>query len=375
MKTFTEMNKITPLNLFKLDKVDLDVPPEEMFERLFGYSGDQRFVSFFLLHDDLMFDDGCIAGTGRFYLWSTWRNHEAVRDHLAKYDFSASDRLQMPRLLLDRVHRKLYAGHDHLVSQVVIRQQSQPIENPEEITPELWQQYIEKLMAAPSPLRTVEEAMQALDKEQEELKKLRGWLSSKTEMKNESAVSIDKRQIIPFGILRLNQMKVTPPPPQLFEDLMGVRTESRFVAFWYENDQLHWGDGHHRKAGNTSPWKLWRWSMTADILGKYCFGYEDNPADHYLVLDRQSRKLYAVPALQAESLLQQQFPFKPAGGKKGVKQNANFDFFDESTHADEMSSGLESLKRWLHRQATGSSSSGAAVSASLLSRPSSRGQN
>jgi hypothetical protein len=113
--------------------------------------------------------------------------------------------------------------------------------------------------------------------------------------------------ILPFGIFKFDLLALCPPAAECFEEPMGVKGEARFIAFWGQGNSMHWADGMWTAIGDFRPWEMWRWTVGVKILGSYCFGHGHGDADHYLILDRLNRRLYAAPILLAQETLRRQF--------------------------------------------------------------------
>lgn len=132
--------------------------------------------------------------------------------------------------------------------------------------------------------------------------------------------------IVPFGIFKFDLLELCPPPAECFEDLIGVKGEARFIALWGQGNRLYWADGVRTVIGCFRPWGMWRWTVGVDILGSYCFGHGHRDADHYLILDRLSRRLYAAPVLLAQETLRRQF----SEGKQPVSDEGSQEDAEES---------------------------------------------
>lgn len=161
--------------------------------------------------------------------------------------------------------------------------------------------------------------------------------------KKERPLSNPDNNIIPFSILSLPKLDLDAPPARLFEDLMEVEGDARFVAFWYEHYRLYWSNGVDKKTGNSTAWMLWRWTMSTDVLMNYRFGYEKDPPRHHLILDRRSRKFYAVQEGQSDKVMLQQYRVIPA-----PLPEYNFeDGIDTGRDAMEIAGRVQQLKEWI----------------------------
>jgi hypothetical protein len=93
------------------------------------------------------------------------------------------------------------------------------------------------------------------------------------------------------------------PVPPMFERALGYEGDARYVAFdWMPGgDELMYHDGTVSADGDYNPWLLWtRHITTAAVLAGYHFGNSDEPAQHWLLLDREERRFYVIPARDGE---------------------------------------------------------------------------
>jgi hypothetical protein len=114
------MNLI-PLSLFRLDRLNIPVPPADIFEELFGYRGEKRFVAFWC-DQDLYYHDGCFSTSGNYGPWAIWFRSLDLEIQKNYCFFSIEGEQPEHLLVLDRVARNLYSGKRELARQV-LRQQ------------------------------------------------------------------------------------------------------------------------------------------------------------------------------------------------------------------------------------------------------------
>jgi hypothetical protein len=138
---------------------------------------------------------------------------------------------------------------------------------------------------------------------------------------------------------RLLTLLTVPIPPNL-EEALGYTGEARYIAFYWEpcGDELMYDDGEFAGDGDWQAWleytnhpsvapylmeKCWRCGgvgTTNQLENEPCeicdgsgylplsFGYSDEEATHWFILDRQARKGYAAPVAIAQGFLRRQGP-------------------------------------------------------------------
>jgi hypothetical protein len=114
-------------------------------------------------------------------------------------------------------------------------------------------------------------------------------------------------------ISRLQEVKTMPSfelgtLPRNWERAFGYGGDARLVAFYWQpaGDEAMYDDGRASGDGN---WQLFltlkdTWPQLDDLN----LGYSDLEADHWLVLDRESRRLMALPKAEAQRRLARQWP-------------------------------------------------------------------
>jgi len=122
---------LVPLSLFRLDRLNIPVPPADIFENLFGYRGDKRFVAFWC-DQDLYYSDGCSSNSGNYAPWSIWYRSLDLEIHKNFCFFSIEGERPEHLLILDRAARKLYAGNRELARQVIGEQIPHCVQETEE---------------------------------------------------------------------------------------------------------------------------------------------------------------------------------------------------------------------------------------------------
>lgn len=98
------------------------------------------------------------------------------------------------------------------------------------------------------------------------------------------------------------QLTLTPlaaPVPPMLEAAIGYDGPARWVAFYWQSagDEACWDDGRSSLCGANWPAYL-AYTQHQKVwphLALYDFGSSDEPARHWLVLDRETRQLYAAP--------------------------------------------------------------------------------
>jgi hypothetical protein len=94
-----------------------------------------------------------------------------------------------------------------------------------------------------------------------------------------------------------HHVPVLAPVPPTLEHALGYEGERRFVAFYWEQsgDELCWSDGRSSLCG--AEWPAWlaytRHPAVRPHLQGWDFGSSDGPAQHWLLLDREERSLWA----------------------------------------------------------------------------------
>lgn len=116
------MSNVVPFTLFTFDRLQFKAPPADIFEDLFGYTGNQRFVGFCYTGHAMCIEDGQINQVGHSRPWSIWYRSLGV-SVLRYYCFGYQGRDPEHLLILDRRSRALYAapvqaGQDALAQQV-----------------------------------------------------------------------------------------------------------------------------------------------------------------------------------------------------------------------------------------------------------------
>lgn len=95
------------------------------------------------------------------------------------------------------------------------------------------------------------------------------------------------------SLLALDGVHLAAPPH--FEDAVGYGGDRRYVAFyWCADDCPVVEDGVTSRTGHRGPWLLWaRHPAVQPSLDGVDYGSCDGAPDHFVVLDRFSRRLYA----------------------------------------------------------------------------------
>jgi hypothetical protein len=97
--------------------------------------------------------------------------------------------------------------------------------------------------------------------------------------------------------------------PRNWERAFGYDGEARYVAFYWTpvGDEAMYDDGQVSSDGN------WRLFLTLrhqhpELDRRYNLGYSEMEADHWLLLDRETRELVVLPRAEARARLRQQWP-------------------------------------------------------------------
>ncbi|WP_224962460.1 hypothetical protein [Geomonas subterranea] len=112
--------------------------------------------------------------------------------------------------------------------------------------------------------------------------------------------------VVPFTLFTFDRLQFKAPPADIFEDLFGYTGQQRFVGFCYTSHALCIEDGQFNQVGHARPWSIWYRSLGVSVLRYYCFGYQGQPPEHLLILDRKSRTLYAAPVQAGQDALAKQ---------------------------------------------------------------------
>jgi hypothetical protein len=115
--------------------------------------------------------------------------------------------------------------------------------------------------------------------------------------------------IIPLAIRRLDRLPMGPPPRQLFDDPLGCPGARRLVALYWSRairaPMLH--DGFLERVGNPDPYRIWRHHpRVIPHLADFNLGDIAEQAEHWLLLDRLSRLLYAGRMAEVREVLEYQ---------------------------------------------------------------------
>jgi hypothetical protein len=97
--------------------------------------------------------------------------------------------------------------------------------------------------------------------------------------------------------------------PRNWERAFGYDGDARYVAFYWTSlgDEAMYDDGQVAGDGN------WRLFLTLryhhpELDRRYNVGYSDLEADHWLLLDRETRDLVVMRRVEAQARLRQQWP-------------------------------------------------------------------
>jgi hypothetical protein len=120
---------------------------------------------------------------------------------------------------------------------------------------------------------------------------------------------MDKDMMLPNSFHKLG----TPLPPMLC-DMAGVRSEARYIAFYYQGSKASWTDG--RASGTFSFYDVWKpltdhraiaLPLALSSPGAH-LGYDDDGPTHGLVADRLDRALFLAPYEAVWTFLDDRYP-------------------------------------------------------------------
>lgn len=137
---------LIPINIRKLQRLSIPVPPDDIFEHLYGYRGSRRFIAMYWqpmvpgtidIGDHPVIDDGMTRIRAReWQAFLDWILFPLIAFALAQYDIGDSYVHPRHYLLLDRYSRRIYVGDMYIVSSVIT------IQNYDSTSPQL-KQYTE----------------------------------------------------------------------------------------------------------------------------------------------------------------------------------------------------------------------------------------
>ncbi len=145
----------------------------------------------------------------------------------------------------------------------------------------------------------------------------------------------DGAAVTPIAIRKLKRIKIPLPPSHLFDELLGCRNNKRFLAFhWSRRVQVPvLNDGSLETIGAVEPYRIWRYHPRIMVaLADYNTGDADDLAEHWLLVDRKTRALYAGKVADVLVILDYQqrgvidpLPeIKGAGDSRAVKPGDTF---------------------------------------------------
>lgn len=115
--------------------------------------------------------------------------------------------------------------------------------------------------------------------------------------------------VIPLVMGRLDRLPMPAPPAHLFDTPLGCSAARRLFA-------LHWSrpvrapllhDGFLETLGNAEPYRIWRYHpRVIPYLASLNLGDAADAADHWLLVDRQSRRLYGGKVTDVLAVLEYQ---------------------------------------------------------------------
>lgn len=112
--------------------------------------------------------------------------------------------------------------------------------------------------------------------------------------------------VTPLAIGKLERIRVRLPPSRLFDELLGCTSRNRFFALYWSRrghvPVLH--DGALEIIGAVEPYRIWRYNpRVMAALAEYNTGDVYDHAEHWLLIDRELRVLYAGHAVDVLHVL------------------------------------------------------------------------
>jgi hypothetical protein len=100
-----------------------------------------------------------------------------------------------------------------------------------------------------------------------------------------------------------------PLPPMLL-GAVGYGGDAGLVALYFgAGDEAYWDDGRGSATGDPHAYLAYvRHAAVAPHLAGYDLGSSDGPAEHWLLIDRQSGTVAVAPVAEARRLLRGQWP-------------------------------------------------------------------
>jgi hypothetical protein len=116
----------------------------------------------------------------------------------------------------------------------------------------------------------------------------------------------DPADIIPLAIRKLEKLRMKPPPPRLFDEPLGYTgTRRLFALYWLRSQRVPLlNDGLLETVGDPEPYRIWRYHpRVVSHLINYDLGDKTDSADHWLLVDRRLRVLYAGKTADVQAVL------------------------------------------------------------------------
>lgn len=125
---------LIPIDIRRLQRLSIPVPPDDIFEHLYGYRGSRRFIAMYWhpmvpgtidIGDHPVIDDGMTSIRVReWQAYLDWILFPPIAFALAQYDIGDSYAHPQHYLLLDRYSRHIYVGDIYIVLSVINNQHS-----------------------------------------------------------------------------------------------------------------------------------------------------------------------------------------------------------------------------------------------------------
>ncbi len=118
----------------------------------------------------------------------------------------------------------------------------------------------------------------------------------------------------PEPVLALPGTLLSVPVPPALAQTFGYPGEARFVGFFWEpgGDEIVYDDGRRSGTGDGYAFLAYRRHPAVAVhLQPYNLGSSDEPAEYYLVLDREGQRASVAPKALARDFLEEQHSPRP----------------------------------------------------------------
>lgn len=139
----------------------------------------------------------------------------------------------------------------------------------------------------------------------------------------------------------------------MLEQALGYFGSARLVAFYWEpvGDKAVFDDGVVSADAERNAYLGLLEHPTVAAQVRACdLGNSEDEAPHWLLLDREARVLYALPAREAAALLYQQWASRPDASESPDESAAAFQAFIEEVGWQDVPVDLAAVERWRQEQ-------------------------